>query len=493
MTDMWDIARHVEENPDDFPERWNLAKRLYMAWEYRLALEHLQVLRNGWEPRINVSRYLAGTYYRLGRYDEAVNELEAAIGSWPEEVPLYQQLARVLEVSGKRIAAAKTWKRVKELDPNHPLAGAAAQRLLEEEDAQHEVAEPGLQDSDAGIDLSPGQACPNCSAQNSDEFDRCWQCHAPLPFGGKTAGQPKAGAAPAPEPGIDPEFAGKTLTIAALLLLAVGAGLSIQMAAASLQKGVPVLSMADVYNREMAITRIVLGLGSFLLWPWVMRTAVSLFAGAASPSPPLAMVTGLATAAIAYNATWLPLSQAPLIVLLPLVASLAACLILFGLSPARALGAWAFQAAIMALITIAGFTAIESVQTGVFFNPITEIPAIRAYVKTIDDAGGTLSGLVPQETSPFEQGVAWTSTGSRWIDKRAGDTLFEVKTDEHGKELMFELADSGRTRVYESVVSKPWTTTYPVVPGKIYTLHVSGKDGAPVRVKVTGLFLPKWR
>lgn len=84
MAEVWDIAKYVEEHPDDYEQRWRLAKKLYAAWEYRLALEHLQVLRNEWQKRLNVVRYLAATYYRLGRYDEAVAELREAIETWPQ-------------------------------------------------------------------------------------------------------------------------------------------------------------------------------------------------------------------------------------------------------------------------------------------------------------------------------------------------------------------------------------------------------------------------
>jgi tetratricopeptide (TPR) repeat protein len=129
MAEIWDIARYVEANPDDHEQRWRLAKKLYTAWEYRLALEHLQILKQEGQERINILRYLAATYYRLGRYDEARAELEQAITLWPDEIGLYEQLARVLEISGDHLGAAQEWDRVLSLDPHHPMAGHAAARL----------------------------------------------------------------------------------------------------------------------------------------------------------------------------------------------------------------------------------------------------------------------------------------------------------------------------------------------------------------------------
>ena len=129
MAEIWDIARYVEANPDDHEQRWRLAKKLYTAWEYRLALEHLQILRDEGQERINILRYLAATYYRLGRYDEAQAELKNAISIWPDEIGLYEQLARVLEIAGDHIGAAQEWEKVLSLDPHHPMAAHAAARL----------------------------------------------------------------------------------------------------------------------------------------------------------------------------------------------------------------------------------------------------------------------------------------------------------------------------------------------------------------------------
>ncbi|MEK7795771.1 MAG: hypothetical protein AAB353_14635, partial [Candidatus Hydrogenedentota bacterium] len=82
MADVWELQQWVEGHPDRFDQRWRLAKKLFLAWEYRLALEHLLVLKNEWDRRPNVVRYLAATYYRLGRYEEAIEELRAATQSW---------------------------------------------------------------------------------------------------------------------------------------------------------------------------------------------------------------------------------------------------------------------------------------------------------------------------------------------------------------------------------------------------------------------------
>ncbi|HNY22156.1 MAG TPA: tetratricopeptide repeat protein, partial [Treponemataceae bacterium] len=42
-------------------------------------------------------RYLAATYYRLGKNEEALEELRDALKRWPDELSLKEQMTRVLE------------------------------------------------------------------------------------------------------------------------------------------------------------------------------------------------------------------------------------------------------------------------------------------------------------------------------------------------------------------------------------------------------------
>ena len=168
---MWEIARYVEAHPENHEQRWRLAKKLYASWEYRLALEHLLILKDEWQRKINVHRYLAATLYRLGLYVEAQRALEEAIEYWPKDVGLREQLARVLETAGKRDEAADMWESIRELQPSHPMAESAVRRLRRKTEASASE-ELNIGASDSGIDLSPGQVCPNCGAHNGEEFFR---------------------------------------------------------------------------------------------------------------------------------------------------------------------------------------------------------------------------------------------------------------------------------------------------------------------------------
>ena len=179
MSDLRELTDYVSEHPDAYDYRWRLAKKLYMAWEYKEALKHLLVLKSDWTRHLNVLRYLAATYYRLGRYEEAIQELEEILRQWPGEIPVWEQYARVSEVAGRTEAAIVAWEEVLKLDPDHSIAGRAVLRLRSTPDNSSRE-ELNLADSDSGINLSAAHICENCGAQNSEEFDRCWQCHALL-------------------------------------------------------------------------------------------------------------------------------------------------------------------------------------------------------------------------------------------------------------------------------------------------------------------------
>src|SRR5690606_32522134 len=212
--------------------------------------------KNEWPQKLNIRRYLAATYYRLGRYDDASDELRHALKNWPEEIGLHEQLARVLEIAGDRETAAVAWEDIAELDPHHPIAKSAAKRLRESnaKDARQDLR---LLDSDSGIDLSPGQVCPSCGAQNSDEFERCWQCHAAL-----LSGHGGVHATPRPSrrtPAITAESAILLLGLATLGMIALGFILSVQMLFDAALPGEPTHTLQQLFTVDLARSRVILG------------------------------------------------------------------------------------------------------------------------------------------------------------------------------------------------------------------------------------------
>lgn len=493
MTEIWDIARYVEEHPDDYEQRWRLAKKLYTAWEYRLALEHLQVLRNEWQQKLNVVRYLAATYYRLGRYDEAAGELRSAIETWPQEIGLREQLARVLEIAGEKLQAADVWETINGIDPHHPIAANAVKRLRAkpDESAQEDLK---LTDSDSGIDLSPGRVCPNCGAQNSDEFERCWQCHALL-----IPEQSTPHPTPLKQERRMPVLSPETLILIAgtvvLGLLTLSVYLSLRLLIGSpAETGAAraVSTFEELYTREIGPSRVITGLVLLAGWPFALWTLLRVLK---APPIPVALVnvTGLLLAVLTYVASWLPPNLLSFVLILPALVSLAIIAGAFGLGAPRALNVWILHLALVLLITLATFTLCESIRIGQFLNPASEIPAVLAYAHRQAEFKTPGTYTIPGEVLPITQQVQWQSTGSAWLDHHAGSVKFTVYSEAEPAALKFEI-NQGETqpRVLETVRGRLWTHLYRVKSGEPYFIKLIGPQGAPVRIEMTCMLIPRF-
>jgi len=177
MADVEEIRAYVESHPDDHKQRWRLAKKLYNSWDYRSALEQLQILKEVWPEQVPVMRYLAATYYRLGKYDEAAEILVEAIKDHPDDASLLEQLAKVHEGGGKTTKAVEVWTRVMELKPSK-TAEEALERLGMAVGTMASTMVSTVVDSensDHGDDTLI--ICPHCGAGNDVFSERCARCH----------------------------------------------------------------------------------------------------------------------------------------------------------------------------------------------------------------------------------------------------------------------------------------------------------------------------
>ena len=491
MAEMWDIAKYVEEHPDDYEQRWKLAKKLYAAWEYRLALEHLQVLKNEWDKKVNVVRYLAASYYRLGRYDEAISELQSSVETWPDETGLREQMARVLEIAGRREEAAEVWKTINEGDPHHPIAANAVKRLVEKREPSQKQ-DLSLADSDSGIDLNPGRVCPGCGAQNSYEYARCWQCQAQLA---------EVHATPRPTPHLEerhlpilsPETLMMGLGLAAVAMLALCLYLSMKLVfLGNADPDLAISTLGDFYRHEISLSRVLTGLVIIIAWPLVLTFALRLVKPERPIPNPLIWLVGLLQASLAFLCSWLPFDLIPLALLLPAVVGFVAVAVAFGLGFLRSLNVWVLQFLLMCLTTLIAFSAIESIQLRHALNPIKEIPAVLRYARA--QAANAPRGAVPLPGNivPVKQKVVWQSTGSVWLDLRAGNTRFTVYSENESVDLKFEI-NQGETKTcaYEFFKGRKWLYKYPIRVGEEYFVKIMGADGTNVKVEIAGMLIPK--
>lgn len=481
MTDVWDIAQYVEAHPDNYRQRWRLAKKLYMAWEYRLALEHLLILKNAWEPRVNVSRYLAATYYRLSRYEDAIKELRDAIQRWPQELGLYEQLARTLAVGGRIEAAIEVWEEIAEIDPDHPFAKRAIEHLkatLEGEYAElgHAGAN-GKSSAEAPAEtLGPNEvACPNCGQKNSVEFRRCWKCHAPL-FEGPT--EEASGAAKVEPQGIRwPLFTG--IAIAALLALGVyltlnGLG---HIDAEELNRRVPV-SASEFFTVTMLGTRILVGVLLLIGWPIAWRVAAVLAGVDDKVYNEVLYVSGGLLALTTYALLWLPTPWWALAAAVPFVWSALIAFFQLALRPKAAAGVWVGQFALAALLVVVAVVVRHG--PGLFL----ELPAVLEFSarKSVPSVEST------EFTAPRELQVRWQSSGAPWLDTHADKAAIHVAPGPHTGPMFLAIRQDSQELLFQPIRDSEYVHVLSAVQvGKDYTVEVRSREAVDVYVRVEGV------
>ena len=476
MTDVWDIAQYVEAHPDNNEQRWRLAKKLYMAWEYRLALEHLQVLKNEWDRKINVCRYLAATYYRLSRYDDAIRELESAISEWPEELGLHEQLARTLDVAGRKPEAVEVWEKIVRQEPNHPFAKRAVEHLRKKQIEEQRAEDPNSSAAAAVASLME-TSCPHCGAMNSPEFKRCWQCHSSLVDGAEPEKEVLSAAALAEEESSSPWGLVAGLAIAGLLALGVYLTLRALSAQEStaLATGVPETLFAFL-SSTLFTTRWIVGLTALVVWPILWRVS-AMFVGLDEVYNDVLYRCGLLMAVVTYAVSWVPGSMIYLLAVVPTVLSAA---LAFGTLRAPALRAfylWVVQGVAMVLVVIALLAGWHGI------GIVTDIPAMFRFASS--EAATSIEG---EAWTPLELGMRWEPSGSDWLDRNATAVRISIETAPHDKTLSIELLEDGKKIcVFREFTSESYVVDYsPIIPGLPYRLLLVGEEGIDAKVAVKG-------
>ncbi len=485
MAGIWELTRYVENNPGEHNQRWRLAKKLYHACEYHLALEHLTLLKEEWPGKLNVLRYLAATHYRLGQYDESIAELEAALEWWPHVVALYEQLARVFEVAGRREEAAIVWEKALRVDPDHPTARQAVKRLRTPKSASPKD-QLNLQDSDSGITLQQGRVCPECGAQNSEELSRCWKCRTDLPQTQRPTPSPRQAspvvqaAAPSSQPTAAPRIFAYTLVG---LIMAGALALTAWHIAPEAPPGdlppIPITVqgvLADTLNPVRAVMGIVL----IIAWPAAIRIS-QLFSGVTPRDKVLPIAGGVALALLTYALTWVPimyLSYAPaLLALASLMVYIAV-----GQAPSffMTLGGWIVQYSLVFATSVAAFTSIEGVQPLIEFREVVHHSAAH----DTDVTPGVHS--LHTVHLPLRMAVIWGSTGSSWLDAQSNQILVELELEHAGENggAVLRFSDGDNLLEHAEITGDHHSFVTRVVPGERYEIFLTG----PNETRVTPIF-----
>ncbi len=496
MSDVWELAAYMESHPDDHPQRWRLAKRLYAEHEYLLALEQLQVLSKEWTPKLSVQRYLAATYYRLGRYAEAEEHLSKTIEQWPDEVGPCEQLAHVYQVDGKPKESLAAWRRVLELSPEHTVAKRAVVTLedaISSEEKEKKVPISGIFQPNLTADqeeelLVTGVICPQCGAQNSDEFETCWQCNTVL----RKQSPSFLNAPPVEAHGtylLRPETmtALALIVIGCLLIASVVVGARLFLAYKHAGES-PLFSMAEIGNRILVPARLGTGIVMLVFWPLALKLALKLFR--AKPSPPeiLIFIPGLLVGSLVLLLILLPMPFPIFAFVGSLVISLCIVVFTFKTYLPLAPAVWITQFLLVWTLGAVTFWAVECRRYGEFINPLLEGPAIQAAVTGPLALPDAVPIKLQNATTTIEEKVRWKSSGSTWLDVQATTVAFTVHPESAAPDLRFQVYQDSDLRYHEDLQGKQERTIlFPVTPGREYKIVIRAGQPIPVQATIQSL------
>ncbi|MCP4642394.1 MAG: tetratricopeptide repeat protein [bacterium] len=479
--DISELTRFVEENPTDYGRRWQLAKKLYTACEYSEALRHLAVLKEQWSRKLNVMRYLAAAHYRLGQYDQAGSELEATIALWPTEVPVREQLAKVREAAGHREEAAQVWESVLELNRDHPLAEAAIARLRSQR-KDTPLEELQLAESDSGINLSRVHVCPKCGAQNNEEFDRCWQCHAFLPVAGGSTPLPtegRQGDDPAAAPWIWMLVGG--LLIVGFISYAMYLALGHWAASDALgEQRMVRVTVNGTVAEALFMTRAVIAGVLLLAWPCALWLAL-VIVRAKRPRASTVNVTGMVLATFAYLMFWVPVAYQHFALAASPALALVLVLVLFRIGFARALGVWAIHIVLVAALATGVFAGMHGIEV------LSAEPSVIHYAAEHDTNSPVGARAFQPRHVPTSFRLRWGTTGSEWLDGLADEVSLEIRGDEARPPYAVKVLESGRVVLDEVIVQVPFRTRQRVTLGTEYEIRITGPQGVNASLVVYGV------
>lgn len=482
MASIGELRKRVEAEPESHDVRWQLAKKLYAESSYREALAHLRVLKNDWDRRLNVLRYLAAAYYRLGRYDEAISELTDCIDTWPEEVSLFEQLAKVYSAAGRTREASEVWQGLLKLDPSNRMARKALKRIDERASmTPYPATEP--HESDDGVDLRPVTVCPRCGAQNSAEFERCWQCGSAL------------NGADTPPPFAEETRAGGTTSHAVVsrlltaLLIGMLAGslyLTVRYAPLAFSDSAfvePPRTVAEVLLRELTAARLTLWVGLLVLCPITIIAGANLLKIRDLGVRQIAGLSiGLATAV--YLGSWLSVQY--------LYLAIASTILLLIPAVVWTLGANAVKSGVMWLLLV---TATAAATAGVFFlyvgkGPFEQAQAIAEFARAHDAQPDP--GVHPTHSfsAPARFEMTWISTGSQWLDGHTNETAVIVTSEPVSPPARFEFYIGDDLKDFLEMTQAESRLRMRVQAGVPYRVVLRGAEGTEAELRTVGVLTP---
>ena len=481
MASIQELTVYVKAHPYHFVERWRLAKKLYKIGEYHLAITHLEVLEEDWEPKASLVRYLAAAYSRVSQSDKAIKVLKSGVASWPTDIEMLEQLAMELRKIGEEDASIATLEKIMKIDPNYRLPQNAKERILEKKLGGYQ-ARPVKQSKGK----TEGTECGRCGAQNKSDESQCWQCKANLDLFGDIVNQSSAikdysGGSSSRPRSID--YGGLILKFM-IVVLAVYGGYHTYGALAQgefRESGFTIASSFEEWLRvDMVMSRIVLGGMLLVLSPFLLQLAYHL-SGSKQVLNEVAFFQATFFSTLAYALTWVPGVSVLAWVLIMLLSSFMLLLCQFWRQ-------WLFIVSSFFMYWVfTTFLIIVIVISVHGLGAFLDVPKIMAFSSTSGEASPTqLNG-----ETPLKYQFQWHSTDSEWMDGEFKTVALKIDTigvfPDKGVKIEFR-GDDGSVLIYKDLLI-PEVVLYSeaIKLGVTYTLELRSESPVTMKVEIIGL------
>jgi len=253
------------------------------------------------------------------------------------------------------------------------------------------------------------------------------------------------------------------------------------------ETGLIPLTVGGVLSRELLATRLILAVALLAAWPLALWAGTNV-ANSTETFLVTIVVTGLLFGSAAYVALFLPLYWVAQALLALIVVAVAPVLATFRAGLARGLAVWAVHAVIVVVVAVVGWAAVEGPAAAI------EFPAAARFARAHDRVPNAGRYYRPVHPAPVETTIRWQSTGSAWLDRKAGKAAIEVSCPSPPATLKVELRDDTGTLHYERVPAVPYQFRVPapdgIIPDHPYDLIIHGDEGTEADITIWGVLPP---
>ena len=272
-----------------------------------------------------------------------------------------------------------------------------------------------------------------------------------------------------------------------IVLLAFGVYLSLKASAplgARLGEPAGIRTVQQLVVTRLLGVRLVWGAVTLALWPLASLLALRLVDGGEERARPVVMIS-VVFALLAYLVSWCPLSFAGYMLLGVLVLFVAPVLFVCRFHAGRVAFVWLSVCAAVAGSGLICLAAVEGDEA------VWALPDVVRYARAHDRVEGAGEHVLSAMQGGSERPIAWASTGIPWLDRRAGDVVFEVTIQSALQPAFLELKDESGTVGFHRITGSPVRGLQTIRPNRPYRLVLNGPEGSVAGVRVYGILKPR--